>query len=300
MPRRAEVAVLALAGVLACSAAAGPAEEAQVGFAARDERGAASVVANAGPPSPAAKDASAPLAGMQPSQAGAIVSMIIRRGQASIEVDSLETAIARVGQLAAASGGYLANTSIQSGQREQRSASLEIKVPSDRYQGAVDRLAEIGKVVSSNSTAEDVGEEFVDVSARVANGRRLEERLVTLLATRTGKLDDVLTVERELARVREEIERYEGRLRWLRSQTAMSTLTVTVYEPAPLVGSPGQSVIGRAFRDSWRNFVAVVAGGIALAGTLVPVFVFGGLLLLGLRAGWRRFRRAEAGMPATG
>jgi hypothetical protein len=73
------------------------------------------------------------------------------------------------------------------------------------------------------------------------NARRLETRLIDLLATRTGKLKDVLDVERELARAREEIERYEGRLRYLRAHATLSTLTISLHEPLPVVGRAGRA-----------------------------------------------------------
>ena len=136
--------------------------------------------------------------------------MIIRTGYAGVEVDSLDAAIARVRQLAQRVGGFVANTEVQGGKDQLRSASLEVKIPSDRFDEALAGLAPIGKVESVNVNAQDVGEEFVDVAARVENAHRLEARLIALLANRTGKLQDVLSVERELARVREEIERYEA------------------------------------------------------------------------------------------
>jgi hypothetical protein len=136
-----------------------------------------------------------------------------------------------------------------------------------------------------NSTAQDVGEEFVDVTARVTNARRLEERLNTLLSTRTGKLDEVLRVERELARVREEIERYEGRLRYLSTRVATSTLTITVHEPAPILGNtPGVNPIAAAMRRAWRNFVALVAALVESLGVVIPLAVLG-------VAGWMGYRR---------
>jgi len=223
--------------------------------------------------------------------------MVIRTGRVSIEVDSLDRAIRVLGDLAADVGGYLANTAIRTGQSNTKSATLEIKVPADRYQGALDRLASVGKVISSETNAQDVGEEYVDVTARVTNARRLEDRLLNLLATRTGKLDDVLSVERELARVREEIERFEGRLRFLKSQVAMSTLTVTVYEPGPIVGNPGSNVLLEAVKESWRNFVSVVATGIAAAGGLLPVAGLAGLGWLVVRR-WRRRRSAPVPDPS--
>ena len=245
------------------------------------------------------RDAAAPAAEPAPSVANAAAaaqgtasqiapSMLIRTGSASIEVDKLDPAILQVRQLATQLGGYVANSSISGGRNQVRSATLELKIPAARYDQAVSGLGNIGRVENVNTNVEDVGEEFVDISARVANAKRLEERLVTLLATRTGRLEDVLAVERELARVRQEIERYEGRLRFLRTRAAVSTLSVTVHEPAPLLGeNPGENPILAALRQAWRNFVGFIAWLIASLGVLVPVAAI-------VVAGWygyRRFRR---------
>ena len=212
-------------------------------------------------------------------------SMLIRTGNASIEVDKLNPAIAKVRQMAAQLGGYIANSSITGGRDQIRSATLEVKIPAAKYDQAIGSLGGIGKVESVNTSVEDVGEEYVDVTARVTNAKRLEERLVNLLATRTGKLEDVLAVERELARVREEIERYEGRLRYLRTRVAVSTLSVTVHEPVPILGqNPGDNPIVAAFKQAWRNFVGFVAWFISSLGILIPVAVVAA-------ATWYAFRR---------
>ncbi len=118
----------------------------------------------------------------------------------------------------------------------------------------------------------------------MTNARRLETRLIDLLATRTGKLKDVLDVEHELARVREEIERYEGRLRYLRAHAVLSTLTIYVHEPVPVVGRAGSSVIGEAFKQAWRNFVALVAACIRGLGIVIPLGVL-------VTAGWLGAKR---------
>jgi hypothetical protein len=223
--------------------------------------------------------------------------MIIRNGDVAIEVDSVETAIDAVRRLVATVGGYVGNVSTFTGEHQVRSATLELKVPAARFDEVMAGVRPLGEVERSVATAEDVGEEFVDISARVANARRLEGRLVTLLSTRTGKLEDVLAVERELARVREEIERYEGRIRFLSSRVALSTIAVTVHEKAPLVAtSPGTNVIKEAFVTMWRNFVLFVAFGIQILGVLIPM----GLLAL---AGWfgvRRWREKRVAPSAAG
>jgi hypothetical protein len=214
--------------------------------------------------------------------------MLIRTGNASIEVDKLDPAMVRVRQLAAQLGGYIANSSLSGGRDQVRSATLELKIPAARYDQAVGGLGDVGKVESVNTNAEDVGEEYVDITARVANAKRLEERLVGLLAARTGRLQDVLAVERELARVREEIERYEGRMRFLRTRAAVSTLSVTLHEPFPILGrTPGENPIVLAIRQAWRNFVGFVAWTIASLGVLMPVAA----ILAALVLFFRRVRR---------
>jgi hypothetical protein len=266
---------------------------------ARDVRLDAGKASNMASPAPAA----APVASEQEARAqgssqwsplatyDVISRMIIRTGQASIEVDSLETSMAELRRIVQRSGGYVADASVQSGRNQLRTATLQVKVPAARFDELTQALEPLGKLQFVNVAAEDVSEEFVDLTARVANGHRLEDRLVELLRTRTGKLQDVLSVERELARVREEIERMEGRLRFLKTSAQLSTLSVNLYEPAPIVAShPGRSVIGEAFKTAWRNFVGLMAGVIASLGIVVPVVVLGwGAVILG-----KRYRRKLA------
>jgi hypothetical protein len=225
--------------------------------------------------------------GLDPFTVQIAPTMVIRNGQASVEVDKIDPAIAKLRQLAAQLGGYIGNSSMSGGHDQTRGATLELKIPAQRFDQALNGLTTLGKVESVNATAEDVGEEYVDITARVNNGHRLEDRLISLLATRTGKLQDVLSVERELARVREEIERYEGRLRFLKSRVATSTLSVTIHEPFPILGQgPGQNPIVAAIRQAWRNFVGFIAAVIASLGVLIP------LAALGL-AGWVIYKRVR-------
>ena len=286
MHRLIPLAGVILAMALACGRATSEAPvEASVKFAegAASEMGVGDAMASRGL-AMGVRDA-APTSAPQKMPGGNPVStMLIRRGDVLIRVDSIETAMDALRRLAASLGGSVGNVSITAGDYEVRSATLELRIPSARFDDAMGGLAPVGQVQQSSVTAEDVGEEFTDVSARVKNAQRLESRLVELIATRTGKLEDVLAVERELARVREEIERYEGRLRFLGARVETSTISVTVREKAPIVGAtPGRSVIGEAFVQAWRNFVGLVATAISSLGVLVPL----GLVLLVLVRWWR-------------
>jgi len=254
---------------------------------------------------PARGQPGTPPGAQPPSNPAAVDSapprMIIRTGTAAVQVDKLEPAIARVQQMAQQLGGYVANTSMTGGSQDVRQASLELKLPAARWDQAVAGLRPLGRLESLTTSTEDVGEEYVDVTARMNNARRLEQRLVELLANRTGKLEDVLAVERELARVREEIERFEGRLRYLRSRVSLSTLTVKLHEPTPVIGGrPGGNPILRAFSESWDNFIGFLAGLIAMLGWLVPLLVLFALVIWLLRrfTSWRPGHRGGQG-PAV-
>jgi hypothetical protein len=212
-------------------------------------------------------------------------SMLVRHGRASIEVKTLDEAVTRLRQTASQYGGFVANTALQSGKDEQRSAMLQLRVPSAQFDAAVAALSQLGKLESVNVNAEDMGEEYVDLGARLTNARRVEARLVEMLATRTGKLSDVLTVEQELARVRMEAERYEARMRWLERRASLSSLDVSIHEKLPLIDSPrGRGPIVEAFAEAWERMVGVVAWLIASLGVLVPLGVIVGLgVLVGRR-----------------
>jgi len=178
---------------------------------------------------------------------------------------------------------------------------LTLRLPAAQFDAALSGLNPIGKIESQNVGSEDVTEQFVDMTARMTNAKRLEERLINLLANRTGKLEEVLAVERELARVREEIERYEGRLRYLRTRAAVSTLSINLHEPYPITEGPrGSNPVAEAFKRAWRNFIRLLANTIASLGVIIPV------ALVVLMLGWilrrygllPRFRRVRDETPS--
>ncbi len=298
--RRTAAPVIALLLLAACGDGAGSADGRAVGAAGMEE---AWVEAAPAPPAPEYALSKGADAGAVRQVATAAVAdslrpaMLIRNGSASVEVAQLDSAVAAVRALAARLDGHVADASMQLGAQQVRQASLTLRIPAARFDDALAGLDPIGDVESVNVGTEDVGEQYTDLEQRLANARRLEERLLELLDTRTGELEDVLAVERELARVREEAERIEGRLRHLRTRVAMSTLIVTVHEPAPLLSEyPGQSLLLRSVRQAGRNFLELVAAVIASLGVVVPV----ALVLWGAWLLWRRRARRRAATARAG
>ncbi|MEM9693263.1 MAG: DUF4349 domain-containing protein [Myxococcota bacterium] len=102
---------------------------------------------------------------------------------------------------------------------------IEIRIPSERYRDALGRIGKLGDVVDRTETVEDVTEQFMDMLIRLKNKRAVRERLQQLLA-QANDVKAALAVEKELARLTEDIERIEGKLKRLRELIAFSTITV--------------------------------------------------------------------------
>lgn len=257
----------AMAGVAAIVPARGQPLTLQRGRASGAEASAADASVSSSRPE------QAPL-GQPMTAADPTGAMLVRQGEASLEVQRLDDGVTKVRQTAAQLGGYVANTSVSSGTDQLHTATLQIRVPTTKFDALLAALPSLGKVESVSSTVEDVAGEYVDLEAREANARRMEARLLEMLGRRTGKLSEALSVEQELRRVREEIERYDARLKWLARRAALSSLDVTVHEPVPLIGrQPGRSPLAEAFAQAWERAVGVAAFCIAALGVLIPLGV---------------------------
>jgi hypothetical protein len=146
----------------------------------------------------------------------------------SIVVNDVDDGRAALTRIAQEAGGYLQQVS---------GNSVTIRVPADRFTAVLETVAGLGQVIDRALTAQDVTDEFVDLEARLANARRVRDRLLALLE-QAKTVEETLAIEKELGRLNEEIERYEGRLKLLRDRVALSTITVTFERVAPLPQMP--------------------------------------------------------------
>ncbi len=206
-------------------------------------------------------------------------------GRASVLVDSVNRASDRLRDLGTRLGGYVSGSSFDAGGAgANHTAQLEIKVPAARFELLLNGVQALGRLESLESQNVDEGAEYVDVAARLRNARRLEQRLIMMIATRTGKVSDLLAAERALAATREDIERYEARVRYIRAETVYSTLTVMLHD-LPRITAPASeaSFLMAALSQSWKNFLFLVAFLLQVAGVVVPLAVLA-LIGWGVRA----------------
>ena len=160
----------------------------------------------------------------------AVPRKIIYTGEIHLACESLDIATEKLESRIKSFGGYIGNASHNGNRGAVRESTWMIRLPAEKFDSFIKFAVTIGELQSNSRQAQDVSEEFYDVEARLKNKKIEEARLVELLKKSTGKLSEILTVEKELSRVREEAERIEGRLRFLRNQTDLSTITVTIQE----------------------------------------------------------------------
>jgi hypothetical protein len=166
---------------------------------------------------------------------------IIFSASIAVTVSDPASSAEAVSGLARSFGGYVE----WSQSSNEGTASLRLRVPSASLDQALDQVGSLGRERTREISSTDVTESLADLEAVVANRKALRDRLRTLLA-RAQKVEEVLKIETELSRIQTEIDREEGRLKCLRSQVAMSLLSVQLQRQRVL-GPLGYLIEGSAW-----------------------------------------------------
>ena len=198
---------------------------------------------------------------------------IIYTATVALQTSDWNAASSQIVREAKARGGYIAESSVSGDPQTPREGTWKIRIPLAGFDGYLADLQKIGELQNTSISSEDVSEEFYDARARLQNKRTEEARLIALLQ-KSGKLTDVLLVEKELSRVREEIERIEGRIRFLANQTDLATITVTLKESAPFQKPDAPptfaSQIARTFAGSLSGLAAFARYSVLFVVAVLP------------------------------
>jgi hypothetical protein len=220
--------------------------------------------------------------------------MIAQTASLSIVATNYDEASAAIERLAAAHGGYVEKLDAKAQTGSARELSATLRIPAKQLEGFLADLRKLGHVEEESRGNEEVSAHYVDLQARLKAARATEQRLIELLGSRTGKLSDVLEAERELARVRGEIESMQGENAVLVHRVSYATVQVElseVYRERLTVDSKGTK-LRNALVEGLTN---VEDGAVAL---LLFLLAFGPSILFWLAVLlvpawllWRRFRR---------
>lgn len=223
------------------------------------------------------------------SPAATTERMVIKTATLTIESDDPDGAAVKARTVAEKANGFVVESEVQQWSEHANSVSLTLRVPSEKFDGTLDELRKLGDVGSETISGQDVTEEYLDVQAQLRNQKALESRFLELLS-QAQTVADTLEVERELARVRTEIDRIEGRSKYLADQVNLSTIHFNANPTPTLAGRTTTigSEIADAFGDSGEIIAVVIGGLIRFAAAMLPIGILAGLLGLGLRAIIRR------------
>ena len=162
---------------------------------------------------------------------------IISTGYLALTVEAVPAAVQQVQGVATSLGGFMEHLSQGEAGPNAIFAEMTIRVPQDQFDAAMTRLRDLGRVTSESVNAQDVSEQFIDLEARLNSAQREEVSLLALL-DRAQDVSDILAIERELNRVRGEIERMQGQLNALERRVALSTINLSLNTPSSVQGSP--------------------------------------------------------------
>ncbi len=222
---------------------------------------------------------------------------LIRTGQLELLVEDFDAARTAIDHHLEVAGGFIAHVEVNR-YGNYHNANFTIRMPAAELTATITALSALGKVERESVGTEDITRKYIDTGARLRNLKHTETRMLQLLDSHQGDLKQVLAVERELTRIRGDIEAMSAHLRGLDDRVALATLQLQVREEiAEIVREPDD--IWRPMRRLGRNAVAMLESSLAAlisaAASLAAAFIYAlpwlvpiGLILI-LKPRWRRW-----------
>ena len=252
----------------------------------------------------------------QPKQQPKVARKIKHTADLKLITDEFDKTRDELQKLVEKHQGYEAMADIRSSPGTQRLGAWRVRVPIENFaafRAAVRKLVDdkLAEIESDTVNTEDLTDQYYDLEANIKNLKAEQDSWRDMLKRTSDKLENLISVKRELDRVTDEIQRKEGRLRLMANLTELTTVNLSLRQRQKFNPQKGPDIAeaatfgmkaGKTFEDSWvslRDFgqgIALIA--IALAPWL-PVMV---VIAIPVWYSWRQWRRqisASAATPVT-
>src|SRR5215813_7309186 len=214
--------------------------------------------------------------------AQAFMRKVIQNAEITIESDNPNEGQQKIGVIAEKHGGFVViSESKHNEAASQNVASTEVnvvvRVPAEKFQATIDEIRAVGgRILHEKSSGQDVTEEYIDLEARIRTKKALEAQFLEIMK-QARRISDAMEVQTQLAEVRTEIERLEGRRRFLENQSALSTINITLHTPTPVVAAATRgffydlkAAFGNGVDTGTDIFLGIVRFGIVM----IPITMF--------------------------
>ncbi len=213
---------------------------------------------------------------------------IIRNADLQLETDAPEEAQAKITQIAESKGGFVVESTQSSSDvkaTKRDTVTMTVRVPSAKFDEALNEIRQAAsRVIVETVKGQDVTEEFIDIEARLKTQKALEEQFLEIMK-RSNSVADALNVQTEIARVRGEIEKVEGRKGFLENQASLSTIKIKLQSPTAFSASSAGFLyqLGQAFNTGFNAALTFVLFFVTVLVALFPLLILLGLPIYFLR-----------------
>lgn len=222
----------------------------------------------------------------------AVTPRIIKNGELRLRVEDASETMDSVNSIVSGKYGFVESSSISDSGEGPRTARMTLRVPVESFEGIIDELKGLASLVLHESTSgQDVTMEFIDLEANLRNARAEEESYRAILE-RSGSIEEVLMVTRQLAEVRGRIEQLDARKRYLENRTDLATLQLTLTEETRIEVPTRKWRPFEVLKQSVRNLIVglqafvdfLIQFVISVVGLLIPIAAFVALIVW---LGWK-------------
>jgi hypothetical protein len=197
---------------------------------------------------------------------------IIKNGNLTIEVKDVIVAIDDITTITNELGGYIVSSNKYT--NDETRGMVAIRVPADKFDEAFERIRSIAdETPYENKASTDVTEEYTDLEAQLRNLEATEAQYLELLK-KAESVEDMVTVQRELSQVRGEIERIEGRMKYIDRTSDMSYIEINIRENQTIAQkkwNPSETLIAAA--NGFITFLKVLVNVIIWVAIFCPVWI---------------------------
>jgi Flp pilus assembly protein TadB len=196
-----------------------------------------------------------------------------------LEAEAPAEAQARITAIAESNGGFVVESNQSSSDVKTTTrdkVSMTIRIPAEKFNQSLDEIRKTAtRTISETVKGQDVTEEFIDIEARLKSQKALEAQFLEIMK-RSNSVADALSIQREIAEVRGEIEKVEGRKQFLQNQSSFSTLKIKIQSPAAFSANSSGFLyqIGQSFNSGFNAALGFILVLITAVIALLPFLIF--------------------------